>query len=344
MRQRIDESQQWADLDELVAERYVSAEQHPSADLWIYNYTPKTQYAGHWTPTTLACRGLILDGQRRVIQRPFPKFFNHGEYRGSLPREPFEVYEKLDGSLGILYWVGDEPALATRGSFTSAQALRGTALLRARYAAALTRVDRSATYLFEILYPENRIVVDYGEREDVVLLAVLDTATGAECPLPDIGFPIVPRYDGISDLARLEGLPSANREGFVVRFASGLRLKVKFAEYVRLHRLVTGVTERTIWELLAAGTPVGTLLERVPEEFAAWTHDTVAALNAAYAAIEEQCHAEFRDLGDRKATALYYQTCQHPTILFKMLDGRPYADTIWRLVRPEGARPFRREV
>jgi len=78
----------------------------------------------------------------------------------ALPQEPFEVYEKLDGSLGILYWVDDEPRVATRGSFTGVQAQRGTAILRARYGHVAFRTD--VTYLFEILFPENRIVVDYG--------------------------------------------------------------------------------------------------------------------------------------------------------------------------------------
>ena len=40
----------------------------------------------------------------------------------SCPTSSLMSTEKIDGSLGILYWVGDEAKIATRGSFTSRQA------------------------------------------------------------------------------------------------------------------------------------------------------------------------------------------------------------------------------
>lgn len=104
---------------------------------------------------TKACRGLIVDAENWIVQRPFEKFFSIEQL------EPFDVYDKLDGSLGILYWVGDEPAIATRGSFISDQAKRGTEFLRARKD---LNLDRRYTYLFEIIYPENRVVVNYGDQ------------------------------------------------------------------------------------------------------------------------------------------------------------------------------------
>ena len=82
----------FGDLDRLLAEHYVREERHPRADLWIYNYTEKATYKRYWTPLTMACRGLILDADRTVVARPFPKFFNLGEHRADLPAEPFEVF------------------------------------------------------------------------------------------------------------------------------------------------------------------------------------------------------------------------------------------------------------
>ncbi len=75
----------------------------------------------------------------------------------------FDVYEKMDGSLGILYWIDDKPFLATRGAFESEQAIKGTELLRKHQN--LNKLNRNYTYLFEIIYPSNRIVVDYGAEE-----------------------------------------------------------------------------------------------------------------------------------------------------------------------------------
>src|SRR4051794_38224451 len=119
-------------LNELVKQRYLSVQRHPDAELLIFNYTAKTQYEHYWTPETTLCRGLITTLAGDVVARPFPKIFNLAEYPGPLPNEPFEVFEKLDGSLGILYVAGQAPQLATRGSFTGFQAQRGTRILQTR--------------------------------------------------------------------------------------------------------------------------------------------------------------------------------------------------------------------
>lgn len=331
-------------LDQLIADGFISRQKHPEADLYIYNYTPKAQYERMWTPETLACRGLILDGAGNVRARPFRKFFNLDEHTGDLPLEPFEVFEKMDGSLGISYRIGDSMRIATRGSFTSDQSKRAQAILDGRYGH--VRFDPSLTYLFEIIYPENRIVIDYGAMEDLVLLAVIDIETGAERYPPEIGFPVVRRYDGIADIAALRELEEENREGFVVRFVeSNLRLKVKFAEYVRLHRLITGVNERYIWELLRDGIALEPLFDRVPDEFNKWLRATIGGLEAQYRAVEELCRSQFKDLGDRKSTAIYFTTqCDHPAVLFRMLDGKDYGDVIWKMLKPAAAQPFKQDA
>jgi RNA ligase len=335
-----------AALDELVRQGYLSVQRHPAADLQIYNYTAKAQYERYWTPETTACRGLIVTPRGAVVARPFPKFFNLGEYPGDLPLEPFTVYEKLDGSLGILYHVDGRPHLATRGSFTSAQAERGTRLLHDRYGG--YAFDPDLTYLFEIIYPENRIVVDYQGLEELVLLAVIRTASGDELDVhaAEWPFPLVTRYDGIADLAELRARPEQNREGYVVRFAGGLRLKVKHDEYVRLHRLVTGLTAKSIWELLRAGQSVDVLLDHVPDEFYAWVQATAGDLQRRFAAIEADCRAvaeQAAQLPTRRDQAALITRTPQPKIVFAMLDGKDYRDTIWRLLRPVAAKPFRED-
>ena len=44
----------------------------------------------------------------------------------------------------------------------------------------------------------------------------------------------------------------------------------------------------------------------------------------AYRKIEAEAKAEYKELEDRKATAIYFQACQHPALLFKMYEKRPY--------------------
>jgi RNA ligase len=157
----------------------VRLQRHPQRPYVIYNYTEACQYAGAWTRVTLACRGLIVDESTgRVLARPWPKFFNHNEpHAPALAADaPVVVTDKADGSLGVLYRDGDEVAVATRGSFASEQALHATRVLRERYPDFVP--PAGLTVLVEIIYPGNRIVLDYGGLDDLVLLGAVETATG----------------------------------------------------------------------------------------------------------------------------------------------------------------------
>ncbi len=332
-------------LKDMINGGFVNVQKHPKYDLFIHNYTPKTQYERVWNDVTLMCRGLILDGACNIVARPFEKFFNLGEQENQvLPNEPFSILEKLDGSLGILYFVDNEAFIATRGSFTSEQSARANAILQSKYAPILRGLDRTKTYLFEIIYPENRIVVDYGALEDLILTAIIDTRTGENLPLMDVGFPMVKAYDGIKDISNLKDLEEANREGFVIQYKSGLRYKVKFEEYLRIHRIVTQVSTINIWEYLAADMSFDAILDRVPDEFYDWVKVTSTDLKAQFEAIEAQCQADFEAnstiFETRKEAAAYFLTCRYPAVLFKMLDKKPHDDVIWKLIRPSFQKPF----
>ncbi len=328
-------------LKEMITAGYVKINQHPTANLFIYNYSETAQFERVWNEVTLQCRGLILDDTGKIVARPFPKFFNLEELVNEpIPNLPFEVYEKMDGSLGISYAIDGEIFIATRGSFTSEQSVKANELLNTKFTSAKARMNPAITYLFEIIYPTNRIVLDYGDTEALVLLGMIETATGKELPLADIGFPIVKRYDGLKDLHQLKALAFDNKEGFVVKFSNNYRLKVKFEEYVRIHRIIMQVSSVTIWENLKAGDTFKEILERVPDEFYNWVKITKAKLEEDYEAIENIAKGEYKELSTRKETALYFQTCQYPKILFSMLDGKDYSETIWRYVRPTYQKPF----
>jgi len=328
-------------LYQLIEQGFVQRNKHPEHELYIYNYTAKAQYERIWNDITLACRGLIMNNEHEIIARPFAKFFNLGEMENQhIPTESFEVYEKMDGSLGILYFINDVPFIATRGSFNSDQSKKANVLLNTTYRETISKLNKNHTYLFEIIYPENRIVLNYGNAEELVLLAVVETATGNEQPLEDIGFPIVNKHDGINDIHTLKQLEIDNKEGFVIKYKSGLRYKVKFVEYLRIHRIVTQVSSINIWEFLKAGNSFDEILERVPDEFYNWVKLTKEDLVSKYNAIEEQCKSDFKILETRKETALYFLTCQYPSVLFAMLDKLEYAQIIWKMLRPVFQKPF----
>lgn len=328
-------------LQQHIAEGLVAVQKHPELELYIYNYTAKVQYDRSWNAITLICRGLILDADYNIIARPFPKFFNLGEQDAAqLPDLDFEVYEKMDGSLGILYWANGLPYIATRGSFTSTQAQKANQLLYGKYHEHIANLDPEKTYLFEIIYPENRIVLDYGAAEELVLLAIVDTQSGTELAPADLGFPVVKRYDGIRDIATISAMNDDTKEGFVIRFADNFRLKVKFKEYLRLHRIITQISSIDIWVYMSSGQPFEAILEKVPDEFYQWVKKTSTGLQEQFREIENQCKQDFKVLNTRKDTALYFLTCTFPAILFAMLNGKDYAPIIWKLIRPKFEKPF----
>jgi len=280
-----------AELRGLIASGAVTAKRHPKYDLYLYSYTRdyvRTPNEARWKNDLLnQCRGLIATGDGAIVVRPFPKFFNYEEidayyepgYVENLVKSKHlypQIWEKVDGSLGILYFPpdGSAPELCTRNSWDSDQAIEGTRILRRKYWRALEQLDRSKTYLFEIIYPENRLIIDYGSREDVVLLAVRDTASGYEYPINDPrfnpgysdnpefnkGFPIPHRYMNVSDWHNCrEFIDPENKEGFVVRFIDSaleptpaFRVKMKFKEYFEMNFLKGKLTRQNILKLVTS--------------------------------------------------------------------------------------------
>lgn len=260
----------------------------------------------------------------------------------------------VHNSLGIMYpGLDGLPAIATRGSFTSDQAMRATAILRGKYKDVLNKwVIPYYTYLFEIILPENRIVVDYGSMEDIVLLSVIATNSGIELPYESVkriaedkGISVVKQYDGISDIDTLSKNVRENAEGYVVRFESGLRVKIKFDEYVRLHRILTNVNAKAIWDMLRTGKGIGELIERVPDEFYQWVKNTERDLLAKYRQWETEAITIFKTFNglSRKEFAGNATRVAHRGILFAMLDGKDYSQIIWKMLKPKAEKPFKVE-
>ena len=179
---RVSEMFAESDLADAIAAGLVRVQHHPEFELSIYNYSDACVWESQWSPVTLACRGLIVeDISRRVVARPYPKFFNHGQLEA--PElgldEEVVVMDKADGSLGILFPLPGEHgyAVATRGSFASEQAQWATRFFQRVYADVFSP-NPAWTYLFEIVYPENRVVLDYGDTEDLILLGAVEIASG----------------------------------------------------------------------------------------------------------------------------------------------------------------------
>ena len=201
---------------------------------------------------------------------------------------------------------------------------------------------------------KNRIVVDYGDMYDLILLTVIETASGYELPYDDVlkiyskYFSVVKKYDiTINNLNDLKRLEEDNREGFVVKFEDGMRVKVKFSEYVRLHGILTNVSNLVVWEHLMNNYNFDELLDRVPDEFYDWLQKTVKVLQQAFNEIERQALKEFliiyhvNGIVERKDFAAQAVKSDNRSILFKLYDKKPYDGIIWKMIRPIYSKPFK---
>ena len=262
-------------LSEMIDKGYVVKRHHRDYPLAILNYTDKAQFDNEWNPVTRQCRGLIYNIETGdIIARPFPKFFNYGQPGADEigPNETAYVTDKMDGSLGIAYRTPDgELAIATRGSFHSEQAGWATEWLHENLPPKdLERLARwSATYtdLFEIVYPENRIVVDYGSRAELVYLASVHVYCGGAERFSDImPVPSTPVLAGSLEGA-LDLEPRENAEGVVVMTQDGRAVKLKQEDYLLKHRARFNLTPRRLWEAIAADVTLQDFLDGMPDEF-----------------------------------------------------------------------------
>ncbi|OPC77208.1 hypothetical protein B4N89_42450 [Embleya scabrispora] len=382
------------DLAGAVERGLVARRRHPQLPLSIYTYTRTCVFERRWTPVTLRCRGLVVeDGTDRIVGPCLPKFFGLAEhdlgaaYAPALPDGGFEAFDKEDGSLGQVFHYAGRWRAASKGAFVSRQAGWAQDWLDERDTDAL---DPVLGYVTEIIHPDNRIVVDNGSERTLVLLAVLGP-DGTEQPLAAhaddwiaLGGRVV-RSRPVASLAELARAAAENRlpdgtaitgttaEGWVLRHTSGRRVKLKFTDYVRLHRILTGVTERDIWrylgmqrfagrdprhvahalscseaEVTAQTAPFDALLDLVPDEFDAWVRAVADRLMDEAAAIEAATRAAFADashlLADRAAFA--HAASAHPDArigagMFQLRDGRPIDLPIWRTVKPDPTDAFR---
>ena len=344
---------------------------HPTLPLTIWNYTEKVQYEGLWDDITSACRGLITENVNgNVIIRPFPKFFNYEEviHKGVIPTKGDYVYiqEKMDGSLGILFCYEGEWVMATRGSFTSDQAIRGMEILKRRYPVFDRAWLSEYAYLVEIIYKENQIVVDYKGKDKITFLSVV-LNEGYDCWKPTEESELhwttacsILNVNGIkkSDIVKteqhfrftpelyksLKERNEVNKEGFVLRFFPGnFRMKIKFEEYVRLHKIMTGISTTAIWESLRNEDPILDLLKDVPDEFYDKIEEYVDELVSQYNTLEAEYKLIFgminSDIHQFRNNRAYFaeraKRYKYPQLLFRMLDGSDYSDDLWRIIKPE---------
>lgn len=347
-------------LDDMIARKYINVQVHQEFGYKLYNYSKSCTLEHVWNDATELCRGIITDADDNIIARPFRKFYNYEEIeqKGVIPTGlPYKIYEKRDGSMGTLYWSPDGvPFIATRGSFESDQALFATELLRkilkwgkpediSKVLSNFVTAGNSSkkifkvryTLVFEIIYPEDRHVVDYGGEESITLLAIIDNETGDEVDpelLSNI-FGVVKCYESTDWKHIRDMYDGDNAEGFVVKFSNNFRMKLKYEQWFRKNALMAGLSRRKVLDFIVNDDLKGLfgIVNQLNEENKIYYTNILKELRKMYADMECDAFSEYREFDTDKDAAFYFNACKHRAILFAIRHGKDYSRIIWKRIK-----------
>lgn len=343
-------------VNKLIDEGFISKTKHPTLPLYVLNYTRKTQYDSFWCLETLLSRGLIVDEYNNITGYALPKFFSYDQllsFRShtwashilrKIGKEPFTVQDKVDGSMGIVTSYEGNLITATRGSFNSVQAIKLREIIQNKYSN--FNISEDITLSGEVVFPENRIVCDYGDIEDFFLFAAIDNKTGQELDIYtlDVPFPKVQKFE-YSSFQELCDLQPADKEGFVVKFADNSRIKIKTEDYKLRHKIITNTNERTIWEYLSGNKPLDELLAITDDIFDDFVRKTADDLWSKFAKIRDEAEFDYDTIlvklpanlerrEGRKLFAKMAAKTAYPTLMFMLLDNKSIEALIWKMLEP----------
>lgn len=328
-------------LDEYVKMGLLRSQTNEAGTLTIYVYTELTQFERLWNSVTRQARGLVLDNKSRCVIRCMPKFFNSDEPEARLEKPQNFLFpmvqDKLDGSL---IQVANDPeyglVVTSKASFSSDQAIWARQIIEEQYPEHDEYFASGLTYIFELIHPENRIVLDYGDRRELMLLAVIETDTGKERDVYTNRFLPFHTVETL-DSSVLNNVNSLNRHGLregVVANFGGYRVKMKTDEYVRLHRIVTEFTPKRVWEAMSTGASLE--FSNMPEEFQAWLDATIEELNLRYAELRAHIDDEFeaaKELTDKELGLS--NDFKYKGFIFMLRRGKDVAPGIWKAIKPK---------
>ena len=279
------------------------------------------------------CRGIILERNTwKVICRPFDKFFNLGETEAySVDFSKSYIMEKVDASLIKVYFY-DEWRVATNGTIDASDAtitsnekvtfkdLFFDIISRERFDKLTSKFNKNFTYLFELVHPLSRVIVNYGDKKELVLLGVRTNSNGKDFDIfhplfqeiikdqifsfSHIRFPKIYKIDNVKDMSELfdiadeMNVDGTDFEGFVVaEVKDGIvkgRIKIKSPKYLKFHRLTGGQGVRT--------NIVQLLIDGEESEFEAYLMQLPDYIKSDYEELKEKYDnliKELNELGDK---------------------------------------------
>ena len=222
-------------------------------------------------PLSQETRGMtFLKETGECVSFPFPKFFNIGEKEYTLPQnlpwdKPYLITEKLDGSMLVPVLINEDKVLfKSKKTFFSDVAIAANKNMTKeieRFSLFITKLKM--TPIFEYTSPENKIVLDYGNKPKFTLLAIRNISDGSYVCRKDLeemaefyNIPLVSTFTSVSfEYMKDKIKEEKNIEGYVIHFLENdLFVKYKTDWYNKLHRINTDIRHRDIAEMVISET------------------------------------------------------------------------------------------
>lgn len=260
-----------------------------------------------WDETLLSCRGIRLKKDDGLVVNPcMRKGFNLGERPetklDALPNEPFTVTEKLDGTMLTMGYGWDgEFHITTKASWDNDYTRFGRQVLPT-----MDEEDRWVTLVGEIFIPNDPMRRVTERQKGIHLITAFNSFTCEELSRSHVeyyaekyGLFIVPQVHGksIQELAALMDTVKGT-EGWVVRFDSGARVKVKSVWYRAINWFLEDINDpekarATIKEYLIGNNGsldwISSWPEELQEEVGAIANSIIMDYLLAKKAIEGRC-------------------------------------------------------
>ena len=238
---------------------------------YLYNYN-QTVLVPRDDPIIKMCRGLVLDIEGNVFNRPFDRFFNFHEAEcDEIDWDSSEILEKLDGSLISVWYTGTEWEVTTRGAFYPHEDSHNFKETFCRLFGNFDRLWKDVTYIFELISKDNRIVTKY-EEERAVLIGARGN-TGAEVSQEDLDRVAIAlevsrpkrfNANSVDECRKLfEGMRD-DEEGVVIVDKNFNRMKLKQQSYLKMSKIIQ-LKDQDILDYLLGNTELDADFTDMPE-------------------------------------------------------------------------------
>jgi RNA ligase len=128
-----------------------------------------------------------------------------------------------------------------------------------------------------------------------------------------------------------------------------LRTKFKGREYLRLHKILTNFSSKSIWECLKSGQKIEDILYAVPDEFFDWVKIKKGEIINDYETVKRNAQMAYQDVKDlptqkEKALVILDKYRDISGLVFTLLKGGNIDEHVWDMVEPKRELPFKKEA